>query len=181
MMEPPVGRVGILVAAVGVHGEVPHGGLFSIIGQVGDDREPCSAVRAVGERVEVSAIEGIEQLPEAIVADRHIIGDAHPLLSGRARDDPESFSENVAALIDLDRIKPRQRWQLGPEASNELLPVPIDQDHHVGAIVLHRAAQPHRRSNAVHGGAETHSLNDPMDGDPHDSIPTSGTYKSFFQ
>ncbi len=57
-MEPAVCRVLVFPPAVRTHAESGHGGLGPVVGDVFDDGEAGTAVRAVGERIAVAAVRG---------------------------------------------------------------------------------------------------------------------------
>ena len=61
-VEPAVGRVVVLVKALGAHLEVRHGGHGPVVGHRAGYGEPRPAVRAVGERVAVAPVRGVEEL-----------------------------------------------------------------------------------------------------------------------
>ena len=67
-VEAAVARVLVLPPAGRAQREAPHRRPLAVVGQVLDDREPGPAVGAVGERVVVAAVAGVEQLATAVVA-----------------------------------------------------------------------------------------------------------------
>ncbi len=118
-VEAPVERVLVLPPAGGAKREVTHGGALAVVGQVLDDREPRTAVGAVGERVAVTPVVRVEELPAAVGAGRDVRRDQ--LIGARvgpALEDDERLSGGGAVgllarrrLADLVRgdVTPRRR------------------------------------------------------------------------
>jgi hypothetical protein len=71
-MEPPVFRIVILLKTIRTHCEVRHGGVRPVIGDRSGDGIPGPAIRTVDEGIKESPVGGIEQFPEAIIADRDV-------------------------------------------------------------------------------------------------------------
>ena len=67
-VEPPVGRVAVLGVAGVAQGEGAHRRLRPVVRELLDDRGARPAVGAVGERVAVPPVRGVEQLAQAVVA-----------------------------------------------------------------------------------------------------------------
>jgi len=61
-VEPPVGWVVIFMLTFWTHAELGHGGFRPIVRDILDDGKPGPAVRAVGKRVSIPAILGVENL-----------------------------------------------------------------------------------------------------------------------
>ncbi|OPX60684.1 MAG: hypothetical protein A4E29_01073 [Methanomassiliicoccales archaeon PtaB.Bin134] len=166
VMEAPGVRVPVLPGAFRAHMERPHGGLLPVVGQVLDHREAGPAVGAVGEGVQVPAVPGVEHLPQAALANRGVVGDAHPPGPGLAGDDGEPHPPKLVvgkSPGNLHGVQTGQGRQGLPEPGHELPGVPVDLNDHVGAVVLHIAAQAHGPGQAVDRRPETH----PLDHSPH--------------
>ncbi len=71
-MEPAVKRVLIFFAALRAHCEGFHRGMDTIVRESIDDRKTRATVCAVGKRVEVAAIVGIEYVTQTILASRDV-------------------------------------------------------------------------------------------------------------
>ena len=61
-MKPAVGGIFVFFPTGSAHGEVPHGGVGSIIREGFEDGESRAAMGAVGEGVKVAAVSGIKDL-----------------------------------------------------------------------------------------------------------------------
>ncbi len=167
VVEPPGGRVVVLVAAVGAHREVVHGRLGAVVWQVIDDGEPGPAVGAVGERIEVAPSAWREHLSLAVVAHRRVVRDADPPLPGRAGNDAESNTCLLVAFQDLDGIEAGEGRQFVAKPLDERIGIAIDDDDHVGAVVLDPPVEVHGGRDAVHRRPEAHSLHYAAHDDPH--------------
>ena len=71
-VKSSIGWIEIFRLAVSAHWKDLHGGLWPVIGNGFYDSKTRAAVRTVYERVMKTAIMGIEQLPEAIIAEGNI-------------------------------------------------------------------------------------------------------------
>ncbi len=71
-VKAPVVRVLVLGPAGGAHLERGHRRRGAVVGDARHDREARAAVGAVRERVAVTAVGGIEQLGQTVVAGRHV-------------------------------------------------------------------------------------------------------------
>ena len=71
-VEAPVDGVVELPVAVLAEGEVEHRRPLPVVGDVGHGREARAADGAAGERVEVVPVRRVEELPEAVAADRDV-------------------------------------------------------------------------------------------------------------
>ena len=80
-MEPAVKRVVIFFAALRTHCEGLHRGLDTIVREGIDDRKTRATVCAVGKRVEVAAIVGIEYITQTILASRDVRQNQSQVLS----------------------------------------------------------------------------------------------------
>src|SRR5512133_3829479 len=99
MVEAAVLPPFVLLPALVAHGEAVHGCLLSIVWQILDDREAGSAVRAVGEWVEIPAIRGVEHLPAARVANGHIVRDRNAFRARPALENPEPLLQVRGDLV----------------------------------------------------------------------------------
>lgn len=89
-MEPAIERIVVFAVAFRAHRKSFHARRRAVIGQVFDDREPGSAIRAIGEWVSIPAIGRIEDLLQAIGAGGDVRQHENRLLSA------------VVALPDLE-------------------------------------------------------------------------------
>ena len=103
-VEAPVGRVLVLPPARRAQRERAHGGALAVVGQVLDDREPGAAVGAVGERVVVAPVAGVEQLAPAVGAGGDVRRDelVRARVGGALQD-----HEAVAGRRAVDRVPRR--------------------------------------------------------------------------
>ncbi len=98
-VEAAVKWVVILRLALRAHGEALHRGVCAVVGEGFDDAEARAAIRAVRERVTVTAIARIENLAQAVRAGRDVREHQRsPDAAGFARAD---FEARIA-----DRIEP---------------------------------------------------------------------------
>jgi len=121
-VEAPVGRIVVLGLAGLAHPEIPHGRPRTVIGDIFDDGEPRSAVRAVDEGISVPPVPGIEQLGEAVLAGgmirrQKLVG----LQAVAAFEDPEPFVAVKKALFDPDPVYASQRRRPHAKVRNEAL------------------------------------------------------------
>jgi hypothetical protein len=79
-METAVRGVFILGAALRAQGKAGHRGISPVVGDIADDGQAGTAVRAVDERITVPAIPRILQLPQTVVADGKIGRDHNVLI-----------------------------------------------------------------------------------------------------
>jgi hypothetical protein len=89
-VEPAVQRVLILRLAVRAHAEPAHGGVRPVVGQGLHDGPARSAIGAVGERIAIAAIGGVQDLGEAARA------------CGDIREDQDRFLPFPLAVADLE-------------------------------------------------------------------------------
>ncbi len=71
-VEPAIGGVLVFHGAAVAHGEVGHGGRGPVIGESADDRETRTAVGARHEGVPVAPVQRVEELSDAVFADRDV-------------------------------------------------------------------------------------------------------------
>lgn len=74
-MKAAVKRIVVFGLAGGTHGKVSHGGQGAVVGDVADDGVARPAVGAVGERVVVTPVGGVEDFRQAVGADADVGGD----------------------------------------------------------------------------------------------------------
>ncbi len=119
-VETPVTWVVVLGGAQVTEGETGHGGVGPVVRQPFGDGEAGAAVGTGDEGVAVPPVGGVEQLPEAVVAQGRIGRDerAHRGV-GPALDDPEPRFAQDFGVRGLDRIDPGQRGRLTPEPGFE--------------------------------------------------------------
>ena len=119
-VEASIGGVGVLRPAAPAHLEVDHRGAGTVVGDAGHDGVARAAIRAVGEGVAEAAILGVEDLPEAIAARRHVGGNERRCRRlGRARPDDEIRLVAECEALDVNRADTGQRWRSGAEALGE--------------------------------------------------------------
>ena len=73
-MKAPVGWVSVLFLAEAAHGELAHGGVFSVVGELFDDGEAWSAVSAGDKEVVMAWVVWVAEFLEALVADGDVGG-----------------------------------------------------------------------------------------------------------
>jgi len=88
-VEAAVVRRPVLGGAGGAEVERPHRGSLPVVGNALDDRQPRAAMGAVGERVAVAPLKGVERLGAALRAGRGIRDDAGACARSGARHDAE--------------------------------------------------------------------------------------------
>ena len=71
-MKTPVFRIIVFMLALGTHGKIPHGCFGAIIGDIINNGISRAAVGAIDKRIAKTAIHWIEQLPSAVVTNRHV-------------------------------------------------------------------------------------------------------------
>jgi hypothetical protein len=76
-VESPVVRVVMLVFARFTHLELRHGSPLAVVRHIVDDRETRTTVGAVGECVPTTAVLGVEDVLQAIVAGCEVRRDMH--------------------------------------------------------------------------------------------------------
>ncbi len=161
-VEAPVAWVLVLAPAIVAHGETAHRRAPAVVGQRLDDREAGSAVRAVGERVAIAAVGGIEQLAQTRVAGGRIGRDGLPAFVQLARDDLEGGETAGLLLLDLHLVDPRQGRRPLPQIAQEAVQrlfgaVQLDLD--LAVRVPDPARQPVALGQLEHERPEADALN----------------------
>src|SRR5215212_5933434 len=114
-VEAAVGGIFVLAAAIGAHLEARHRCCGPVVRERAGDGEARTAVRAVGERVAVAPVRGVQKLSQAIFARSDV------------RRDERLTTPPIPALLDADSLsivadRPRepvpacQSVDEGPEA-----------------------------------------------------------------
>ena len=126
-----------------------HRRVFPVEGRPFDDRVARPALRAGDERVEVAAVGRVEQLAGAVGAEREVRRDRRKRRSGRLRSLGFGTRPPVGATlatVDLaNALQPgggrKADAQARRESARRVLLDSLDLRHHLGAAVLHEAAQ----------------------------------------
>ena len=167
-VKAPVERVVVLGLAGRAHPERGHGGQGAVIRNIGDDGKPGSAVGTVDERIAVTPVGRIEELPPAVVADGDVRGDEDVPLLGPAFPDLEPVRPGGRDRPGLHILDPRDRRRLRDETGREPLhrvrsPFHFDDDARGG--VADPSAEAQSDGEAVDEGPEAHALDDSLDFD----------------
>ena len=160
-VEAAVERVVVLALAGRALREARHAGVRPVVGQRAGDREARPAVRAVDERVAMTAVGRIEQLVEAGGAHRGVGRDAGAHHAVPALDDAETRRRRLRDRRRLDLRDARQRRRLAAQ--------PLDQrgdrslraghiDLHAIAVVEHAAIELQLGRQPVDERPEAHAL-----------------------
>ena len=162
--------VGILTAAARAHGEGGHRRHRPVVGQVGHDGEPRSAVRAGDEGMPVAPVGGVPHLAQTVLAHRRVRRNHGALAGGcGGPDDGEPPLARGGEVGRVDRQDPRQRWRLGLQADTERrhgLGLALDLDDDARRIVAAVSRQPQLDGEAGDVRAEAHSLDHAADDQP---------------
>jgi cytochrome b6-f complex iron-sulfur subunit len=139
---PVVGRL-VLALALGAHAERRHRGVRPVVRGGGRNREPRTAVRAVGERVPVPAIGGIAYLRQAVGARRKVGGDRDAAIAAAvAFEDLEIAGRLERDHFIADRVDHRSGRSRGRQAVHEALNGVVRAerlDRHAPRVVAHAA------------------------------------------
>jgi hypothetical protein len=163
-MKTAVVRILVLAAARVAHREAGHRRRGAVVGDIRCDREPGAAVRAVGERIPISAIGRIEDLAQAVVADRQIGRNRNTALRRLlAADDDEVIlrfgTDRTARVVD----NPRRGRRGGVERALEALErrrVAECIDGHAGGVVPDAAGYARPDGSPIDPRPEADALHD---------------------
>ena len=160
-VEPPVGRVAILLLAGGAEIEAPHGRLRAIVGDGLDDGQPRAAVRAGGEGIAVAPGEGIGDLLRAGGAHRRVGCDLGAGGAVDALDDVELQRQRAFEGARLDRFDVGERRRLALEPLQQKIDGgarPAHADEHALRVVVHFARKREVAREPPDGGPEPDAL-----------------------
>jgi hypothetical protein len=175
-VEAPVGGVVIFGGAGGAQREAGHGGEGPVVGHAGHDGEAGTAVGAVGERVAVPTLAGVEHLEQAGGA-RGDVGrhQRHRLAALLAVHDLERRRAERVDELGRDRLDDGQRRRLCPQRVEESLHqavVAFDLDEDTPGVVAHEPAQAEPRGQPVDERAVPDSLDNALH--PHPAPDDGG-------
>ena len=169
-VEPAVGGVVVLGAALGAHLKAGHRRQRPVVGDPSDDREPGTAGGAVDERVAMAAVPGIHQFAQTVDADRAVGCDRRVgRLALGARADLESSGAAGDQRVDGDALDHRQRRRLGRQPGQKPLDrrrVSLDLEQHATGVVEHVSGQVELAGQPVHVGPEPDPLHGALHPDP---------------
>ena len=167
-----VSGVGVFVGTRLTHREIRHRRGGPVVGQIGDDGIARTAVRARDEGMQVSAIAGVEQFPQAVGAD----GDIGRNQGARRRGGgvvAVSDRERRVALgrggFDVDRVDARERRRCVAEPGQRRghpLAGALELAVHRPGGIEHEARDPVVGGDAGDLGAEPHTLHQAGDAQP---------------
>ena len=149
-MEAAVQRVVVLALTGRAHGELRHRGLRAVVGDAAGDGEARTAVGAVQKGIAVAAVEGREQLAQAIRAGGRIGRNPGTHTSSHlAGDDLESRPSGKdfagrSQFAHRDRVDARQGRRLGAQATEKGIHAlfrPFDLDGDPAGVVADKARQ----------------------------------------
>ena len=161
-METPVRRIFVLGAAVSAERKSAHRGLGAVVGDIQNDGEARSAVGAVDERVAITAVGGIEELAQAIVAHRHVGRDQLVLSCNLLRvPDIEAVVAFGQDRLRRQRGDVRQRRRFVRQRGDkdiERSRVAFGLDSDAAGMVQHPAAHAQPFRQVVHEGSKANAL-----------------------
>jgi hypothetical protein len=166
-VEAPVRRIVVLGTAAPTHREAGHRRPRAVVGDAPNDREPWAAVRAVDERVATTAIAGIEQLRQALLAGGAV--GCHGRVcgtAGRARKDRKPGFAGRPTVLGADALDQGEWRRLRPkprEESFDCVGVALDLEQYPSRVVEHEAAQVELTGEPVDVGAEADALHRAID------------------
>ncbi len=165
-VEPPVGRIVVLGAALPAHREPGHGRVATVVRHLPDDREPRTAVGAVDEGVVVTAVARVEELAEAGVAGGDVGWDESRSPSRAAWGDRKSRlarhrGETRRHPVDSCEARRVGEQRVGERVESAGLSFRLDQ--HSFAHVLDEPGQVVPVRQAVHERPEADALDDAPD------------------
>ena len=166
-VEAAVARVLVLGAAARAHLEPGHRRPRTVVGDAADDREPGSAVGAVGERIPMAAVGRVGDLGQAALARRRVGRDQRRRLAASARaDDPEPVVARRRQRLGGDLVDRGQRGRLGRQPGEQLVDRPgvaLDLELHPALVVEHPPAQPELLREPEDVGPEADALDHARD------------------
>ena len=177
-MKPAVRRIIVLLPAGRAHRESPHGRVRAIVREAFDDRVARPAMCAVDERVPETAIRGIPQFTEAIIAESDIGKDQHGLWTTVvARTDFKRCETGSIEIRRLAALDVRVGWMFALEPEEKALErvwraFYFKEDTLRG--VLHPTGKPEFPGQTEDKRAEAHSLNGSADDHMQTLVQRSG-------
>src|SRR5215204_2584892 len=169
-VEASVGGILVLAAAVGAHGKARHRSRGPVVRDHAGDGEARAAVRAVGERVTVTPVRGVQKVGQAIVAGCDV------------RRDEGLPAESLPALLDTELYVPERRERLPEDGLDhgqgrgvllepahkafEFLRSALDLDVDALSVVADHSREPVTARQGVDERPEADPLHDATDGDP---------------
>ena len=165
-METPVEGIIVLTLALRAHLEISHGRPGTVIRDALDDRETGATVGAVSERIAVTPVGGIEQLPPALGAGRDVRRDER-IVAFR-----KPAVANLKSLTALDRnifhihpLDARQRRGLETQIGHKAIQGSHRAFHfyiHAPGVVEHPARQGVVMSQTIDKRTKAHPLHDAL-------------------
>src|SRR5919107_1077541 len=169
-VEATVGGILVLAAAVGAHSKARHRSRGPVVRNCAGDGEARAAVRAIGERVTVTPVRGVQKLGQAIVAGCNV------------RRDEGLTAESLPALLDTELYVPERRERLPEDGLDlgqgrgvlleharkvfELLRRALDLDADALSVVANHPREPVTARQGVDERPEANPLHDASHGDP---------------
>src|ERR687894_532785 len=163
-VEAAVGGILVLAAAVGAHSKARHRSRGPVVRNRAGDGEARAAVRAIGERVTVTPVRGIQKLDQAIFARSDV------------RRDERLTTQPIPALLDAELAVPERRERLPEDGldhgqgrgvffqraheASELLRRALDFDADALSIVADRPREPVPACQGVDEGPKADPLHD---------------------
>ncbi len=179
-MEPAVAGIVVFGPAPGTLRKTPHGGVRAVIREPLNDAETRAAVRAVGERIAIAAVGGIQEFREALRAGRDVRKDERADHSaGRALQDLEA---GVTGRVDergFEALDERAGGEFGLEPGEEgsecvLCALNVDRDALRGVPDV--TVEPELGSQTIDERAESDPLHSSAHGNMcphHHPLPVS--------
>src|SRR5215208_2661747 len=153
-VEAAVRGIFVLAAAIGAHLEARHRCCGPVVRDRAGDGEARTAIRAVGERVTVAPVRGVQKLSQAIFARSDV------------RRDERLTTQPIPALLDAELAVPERRERL-PEDGLDHGPGrrvffrrALDFDADALSIVADRPREPVPACQGVDEGPEADPLHD---------------------
>src|ERR687889_2721637 len=169
-VEAAVGGILVLAAAVGAHSKARHRSRGPVVRNRAGDGEARAAVRAIGERVTVTPVRGVQKLGQAIVAGCDV------------RRDEGLTAESLPAFLDTELYVPERRERLPEDGLDhgqgrgilleharkvfELLRRALDLDADTLSVVANHPREPVTARQGVDERPEANPLHDATHGDP---------------
>ncbi len=167
-VEPAVGGVVIFGFAGRTHGKYGHRSPWAVVGQVAQNRESRTAIRAVEKRIAIAAIGRIEKLPNTLVASGDVRSDGGASSIVAAFDDDKAPLFDGSEILSQERIDDRERRRLIPQRVLKGLDgfaQSLDLDEDTGRLVAHQPSQTEALRESVDEWTEADSLNHTPDQD----------------
>src|SRR5262245_61022931 len=119
-VEPAVSRLLIFIPARCAHRKVCHRRIDTIVGNFLHDRKAWSTVRAVGERITVTALGRIQHLRATGGAGRSIRSDSCAVFATYTTGNAEVLILEQLQDVSFYAFDPREWWCLAMQSRNEL-------------------------------------------------------------